>query len=72
MAKRRKRKWLYEEYKMQHPEIYGQHKTLDFSMVGKVGTIIYPVIVFILLNLISVVLMMLVNTDIREWIIRLF
>lgn len=72
MAKRRKKKWLYEAYKMQHPEIYGRQKNVDFSVVNKILRKLYPIVVFILLNVLAIGIMMLINADIRNWIIRIF
>lgn len=72
MAKRSRKKWLYVAYKEQHPEIYGRQKNMDFTSVKRVWWKASPVVVFIVLNILAIGMMMLLNADIRSWIIWIF
>lgn len=72
MAKRNsKKKWLFEEYKAQHPELYGRSskRIIMKDALRQTWYTILPVIIFVILNIIAILMMIVLNEDIRGWII---
>lgn len=67
MKRKKKRKWLYEQYKLEHPEIFPKQKR-RMKMPYIAWKICDGMLVFIIFNALAILIAAAISADIRAFI----
>lgn len=67
MKHKKNKKWLFEKYKQQHPELFPAKK-IKFEIPQSTMRVFVGMAIFLLLNILSILVAAAINADIRALI----